>query len=229
MSRFEDFKNRVGYILLVYLPALICLFWVGSWRVFTWVVIALIAVEVWWRLLKQSNTTSFAAQMWTGLLAVAICVGMYHTIELREAAFGLTTVLIATSAVLAADSFAYGGGKGKQAPPSRFKLANKLSPNKSDVGFVSGYAGGAVTLLLVWAISELVGDTAFGLGQAVRMALVLPFVAVFGDLIESGTKRWLGIKDLSGALGAHGGFTDRFDALGLTLLFYKYFDELLFA
>ncbi len=90
----------------------------------------------------------------------------------------------------------------------RHKLAPSISPAKSWEGFFFGMAtalvGGAVFGYLLPELSALEG---FGVGA------ICSVLAPVGDLIESGFKRELKLKDSSGLLPGHGGFLDRLDAI----------------
>jgi len=86
-------------------------------------------------------------------------------------------------------------------------LAPALSPAKTVEGFAGGLifaaaAGAGIGYFLGWSF---LGGLLAGLG--------LGLAGTLGDLIESGWKRSLRIKDFSRLLGAHGGFLDRFDSL----------------
>ncbi|MCX8075686.1 MAG: phosphatidate cytidylyltransferase, partial [Aquificaceae bacterium] len=60
-----------------------------------------------------------------------------------------------------------------------------------------------------------------GLVGFVWSMLLIPG-AVMGDLFKSFIKRQVGVKDFSGVLGEHGGFTDRFDSLLFTAPVYVF-------
>ena len=53
--------------------------------------------------------------------------------------------------------------------------------------------------------------------------LAMPILAQAGDLLESGMKRRMGVKDASGLLPGHGGFMDRLDSvIVVTPAFYVF-------
>lgn len=83
----------------------------------------------------------------------------------------------------------------------------KLSPKKTWEGFMGGFISGITFLYFASDIPIIYG-------------CFLVLCAVAGDLFKSFIKRQVGIKDFSGALGEHGGFTDRFDSLLFTAPVY---------
>jgi phosphatidate cytidylyltransferase len=90
----------------------------------------------------------------------------------------------------------------------KHKMAPSISPAKSWEGFAGGVlgslAGGALFAGLLFDLS-----LAAGLGIGAIVSLIAPA----GDLVESLTKRELGIKDSGRLLPGHGGFLDRLDAI----------------
>lgn len=92
----------------------------------------------------------------------------------------------------------------------RRKLAPHVSPGKSWEGVYGGWIAVAV-LVLVYAV-WLSLDIGQALGLLV-LALVVAFVSVIGDLLESMVKRFRGLKDSSRLLPGHGGILDRVDSL----------------
>ena len=90
----------------------------------------------------------------------------------------------------------------------RHKLAPSISPGKSWEGFAAGVIG------------SLAGGAAFGgllfdlsLPAGLGIGAICALLAPAGDLVESLTKRELGIKDSGRLLPGHGGFLDRLDAI----------------
>jgi phosphatidate cytidylyltransferase len=95
------------------------------------------------------------------------------------------------------------------------KITPRLSPGKTWEGTLAGFAAGAVTVLLVAAVSN-----SFHPWVVVVAAAIGP-AAFAGDLLESWVKRRAGVKDSGGILPGHGGMLDRIDSLlatGLTTL-----------
>jgi phosphatidate cytidylyltransferase len=87
---------------------------------------------------------------------------------------------------------------------------SSASPNKT----VEGLVGGMVLALLAGTLLGAFGPVPFeGLGEGLKIGLVVAIAAPLGDLSESLIKRDLGIKDMGSLLPGHGGVLDRFDAL----------------
>jgi phosphatidate cytidylyltransferase len=124
--------------------------------------------------------------------------------------FGAWVVLYVFFVTWMTDAGAYFVGshfarKGKGTP-----LAPRLSPKKTQQGFVGGLVFGLLSSL-AWGI---------WIGIPVVHCLILgPLLGALGqigDLCESALKRDLGVKDFGGILPGHGGILDRFDSLLFT-------------
>lgn len=131
-------------------------------------------------------------------------------------------VLLMFLIVMLTDSFAYASGRLlKRWIP--FKLAPKISPNKTIIGGVGGLIGGMVAAIaayyLWFGMSMVTNDPlVYGGGMpAVVAFLLIGFVGAIvgqaGDLFESYIKRRCGIKDSGKILPGHGGVLDRFDSM----------------
>jgi phosphatidate cytidylyltransferase len=107
--------------------------------------------------------------------------------------------------IWATDSGAYFSGKffGKK------KLAPKLSPGKTWVGFYGGCLGG----ILVSLAGNALFSFAFPHWQAILMGLLLSLSGQLGDLAESLLKRESGVKDSGNLIPGHGGLLDRLDSV----------------
>jgi phosphatidate cytidylyltransferase len=111
------------------------------------------------------------------------------------------------------DSLAYIGGRlwGKTL------LAPHISPKKTREGALVGIIGGIVPGILILLASDKLTV------PLVLLVAVGPFIAILGDLVESGLKRAFGVKDSHiyglNILPGHGGVLDRVDALILVTFF----------
>lgn len=120
-----------------------------------------------------------------------------------EADRGAWIMLFVAVCVWSTDSFAYFIGKSI----GKHKLVPKLSPGKTQEGFIGGLVGGVIAgaifghwIGLAWSHGMIVGCIAGAVGP-------------LGDLFESGLKRELLIKDFGSLIPGHGGALDRFDSL----------------
>jgi len=93
----------------------------------------------------------------------------------------------------------------------RYKLAPKLSPQKTWEGTVASLVG---SLLVALAFARWV---AIPVGHLIGMAAVGNIFGQAGDLLESAYKRSAGVKDSGSLLPGHGGILDRIDALILAI------------
>ena len=107
--------------------------------------------------------------------------------------------------IWATDSGAYFSGKFF----GRKKLAPKLSPGKTWVGFYGGCFSGLLAGLLVSTSFSF----EFAPWQAVLVGLLLSLSGQLGDLAESLLKRESGVKDSGRLIPGHGGLFDRLDSL----------------
>lgn len=128
--------------------------------------------------------------------------------EVWSFAHRMGAVLLVIAPVWASDTGAFlaGGLLG------RHKMAPVLSPHKTIEGGIGGLlstVAGTLLLGTVWLGLPVVH--AIGLGIAIGVA------SQAGDLIESGLKRDLGLKDFGTIFGPHGGVLDRFDGLILAM------------
>ncbi len=151
--------------------------------------------------------------LWAGLGYLYIIIPCLIIVAIRGVENGFATegfskLIYIILVVVAADVGAYFGGSFFKGP----KLAPKLSPNKT----WSGFACGAIFGILIGGI---VGQV-IGLGFLIGLVLAIPIVilSVLGDLLESGLKRVLNVKDTGALLPGHGGLLDRLDSLMLAVV-----------
>ena len=124
---------------------------------------------------------------------------------------GCYLLVITVLAVVACDTFAYIGGKCSQRTSiGQYKLAPKLSPNKTVVGSISGLIG--AILVTIWLSGSLNAEVPF----PALLGLIVGVISQIGDLVASGLKRLFGVKDSGQIVGhdffGYGGILDRFDS-----------------
>jgi phosphatidate cytidylyltransferase len=129
-----------------------------------------------------------------------------HNYPLKE--FDPSPILVLLVLTWVFDSFAYiiGSKFGKN------RIMPKTSPKKSWEGF---FGGMAFTVLSVYFLNIFFDS--FSMNFLLLLALIVPFTATAGDLIESHYKREAGVKDSGNLIPGHGGFLDRMDALMLSI------------
>ena len=155
----------------------------------------------------------------------ACAVLLNHMINDDIGLFGLLLVIFISCLT---DIFAYVTGMllGKGSA----KMAPKISPKKTWVGFVGGLFGGMLgALIAVWIISanqtisgrlvDLTGDAYLTQAVFLIVGLAGAVITTMGDLYASYVKRKSGIKDFGHILPGHGGVMDRVDGIILNVPF----------
>lgn len=144
---------------------------------------------------------SFCFAMSGSLFYIPFCLTAFTWIWQKDAA-GFSAVFLYL-VVSANDTFAQIIGQSFGYKP----LAPTLSPAKT----IEGFAGGLFFAMVAGlGLGQLLG---WSLPGSILAGLAVGLAGSIGDLIESGWKRALRIKDFSGLLGAQGGILDRFDSL----------------
>lgn len=169
--------------------ALLCI-WVGGIPFVALIAIAAVGLSVEWIRLCRGRPGLLAAGV------VYIGLPLLCLLWLRGASGGRESVLFLVLVIWATDIGAYLVGRlvgGK-------KLAPAVSPGKT----WSGAAGGMVAALVVGLLVPP--------GRPV-LALLLALACQAGDLLESGIKRHVGVKDSGRLIPGHGGLFDRLDGL----------------
>lgn len=158
-----------------------------------------------WLIITAEREAVLDDWLWVvGALAYIGFLGT-HLVLLREVDNGRDWVLLALLSTFATDTAAYFCGK----TFGRHKLAPRTSPGKTVEGTIGGLIAGALMLVFFnWALG-----VDMGAAEVAGLALLLPIVAVIGDLGESLLKRGAGIKDASALVPGHGGFLDRLDSV----------------
>jgi len=104
----------------------------------------------------------------------------------------------------------------------RHKFAPRLSPNKTWEGAVASLVASVLFGMAVVFGGDYLSahgsnftrfHTSEPWWQSLILAVILNVAAQFGDLLESGLKRGVNIKDSGKMLPGHGGILDRIDAL----------------
>lgn len=124
-------------------------------------------------------------------------------------------LLYAMALVWVMDTGAYFTGRrwGKR------KLAAYVSPGKTWEGVWGGLLLVSVFALMVWGLTHYASATEVWI--ITLISLLVAFVSVGGDLLESVLKRQAGIKDSGRLIPGHGGVLDRIDSLLIAVpLFY---------
>lgn len=142
-------------------------------------------------------------------------------------------ILILMSSVILTDSLAYFVGKLLGNKFFIRKLAPTISPNKTIEGAIAGYVGGFLFLFIFFWLNfsriKYGFDSGINFGKLsefdplillIVIPIIVPLIAILGDLLFSFIKRRLEIKDFSNLIPSHGGLLDRFDSLILVIFVF---------
>lgn len=215
MADFRDLKSRVKYGVPLGVVALACLALVPTTMALIVVLACVFTFEV-----VRSLADKWTIRLETLLITIAFwvmgCAGFASAAYLRVQENGVYALLLVALGVAATDVFAYWGGK----QYGRTPFFPSVSPNKTHEGVMCGLAAGMILMFIgsFWFLHS--GYSQPGLIPGFLAFVAVPFVAVAGDLLESKTKRLVGIKDFGRSLGAHGGVADRFDSMTAAFLAY---------
>lgn len=94
----------------------------------------------------------------------------------------------------------------------KHKMFPRVSPGKSWEGLCGGLLFACVVGYLFLADPFGFTGLHFAWWKALFISIVIVVFGTLGDLVESLTKRTLGLKDSGNVLPGHGGFLDRFDS-----------------
>jgi len=150
---------------------------------------------------------AMAMAMFPKAALTAVGVGYIGTaaisiLYLREQPLGFALALWTLASVWATDIGAYFAGRAIGGP----KLAPTISPNKTWAGLIGGMVAAGIVGALIAKLGHLPTRTLW-------LAPLLAIAAQIGDLVESGMKRHVGVKDSGKILPGHGGLLDRIDGM----------------
>jgi len=178
--------------------------------------VLLLVSMVWWALaLLLIVTYPRLDELW-GHMAVILLIGVIvlvsgfaALVDIKRLPDSSYLICLLFFLIWGADIGAYFSGKAW----GKSKLAPRVSPGKSWVGFY----GGLVTSVLIAVLMSLYfGSPPLNSMEGLIFLLAcagIAIISVVGDLSISMFKRHRDIKDSSGLLPGHGGFLDRIDSL----------------
>lgn len=227
VSSMKDPKTRIRNLLL----SVVIIFFSGFG--FFPMIIAFGVSQLW--LLTNCMIRTIRAKSFSNLAFAEICTQSFglwyipfnlgHGVLLGQSgAWYIWYVLILTE--VGADTFALIIGK----LCGRTRPVPEISPNKSTEGFVGAVFGSVLFSLLFHLIYlpyfEI--NCPFSTTDFVVLGILLGFLGIIGDLLESLLKRCYNIKDTGNVLPGMGGILDRIDALLFTFpttFYYLYYVE----
>jgi phosphatidate cytidylyltransferase len=156
------------------------------------------------RLLGKKDPSSSLRDISPALLGVVYIPGLL-TFQLSLRGIGPEWIIFLYGCVWASDSLAYYAGKtfGKR------RLYQEVSPNKTVAGAWGSLAGG---LLSGWVLDLALMHT-MGMGTSMVVGIIIGFMTIIGDLVESMFKRDAGVKDSGSIIPGHGGVLDKIDGV----------------
>jgi phosphatidate cytidylyltransferase len=182
-----------------------------------WFVAAAVLASLAASLLRFDADRMLTDWLWTaGALMYVGFLGSFIVL-LRDFDNGRDWVLLALFSTFATDTLAYFTGRAF----GRHKLAPAISPKKTVEGFLGGWAGGFAAVLVLNYVLGLRIEA----WQAIVLGLTLPIAATVGDLVESGMKRSMHVKDSSELIPGHGGVLDRLDSVLFTFTLVYLFTQ----
>lgn len=146
-----------------------------------------------------NGDATMKAQALATVMFIVIFAGTIGAIRLVSQPLGAFRILAVALVVVATDAVAQVVGRRLGTRGTFFPA---LSPNKTLAGALGGLGAGIVVAAVVSLFVPFTWP----------VLLVVPLVAMVGDLLESATKRELGIKDFGSYLPDTGGVLDRIDS-----------------
>ncbi len=92
------------------------------------------------------------------------------------------------------------------------KIMPNISPNKTVAGFIGGIIVPIFFCTIIFFKNSNISNIIF-------LSFIFAIVSQFGDLIESGFKRYCFVKDSSNLIPGHGGLLDRLDSIFALIIF----------
>lgn len=170
-----------------------------------------------WDTRRKSGTAKWKRNFLslTALIYFYVALGLFYLLLSQPIGQNFFLLIIAPVALFDSTAYFVGWKFGKH------KIVPRISPGKSWEGTIVGY-------MVCWIVAFLIIKTEFSylsLLQTIALSTLIPFLAFFGDLLESWWKRKMGVKDMGTILRGHGGILDRIDSqllviYGVFILFW---------
>jgi phosphatidate cytidylyltransferase len=168
-------------------------------------------------LLYRSRKRIFSTWFWTIIGIIYVGLLLSFLVDLRLAA-GRNWVFLTILVTFASDTLAYFTGRAF----GRHLLAQRISPHKTWEGAITGVAG-AIGASFIFTISWPL-QLPIDYSQAVLLGVLISVFGQLGDLLESGLKRYTGVKDSGTLMPGHGGLLDRMDSIVIAgVVVYLYY------
>ena len=188
-----------------------------------------ISVKEWIGMTRRSK--HFLRDSILGIAYMVLCYSAFLKLRL-DFDQGLFLTFCLMIGVWASDIGAYFSGKFIGGP----KLAVKISPNKTWAGLGGGIIASALMLAGLNSAAPVLGSLGnlgnlgnltgldilpfASLKEALLIGAMFTVIGQIGDLLISGYKRKVDVKDTGCLIPGHGGLLDRIDSLMLVTLFF---------
>jgi phosphatidate cytidylyltransferase len=154
----------------------------------------------------RTNMIMATAYSFLGLIYVGLPIALFNFLVYHpyKEGFDYQIVLFLFLVIWINDTGAYITGR----LAGKHKMFPRISPKKSWEGLIGGLL---FALLATWIGGSLFPDI-----PTMHLWILCPIIVItgtFGDLVESGWKRAVGVKDSGKLMPGHGGILDRFDSL----------------
>lgn len=147
--------------------------------------------------------------IFAGLLYIALPVALSPMMVMDGEVFDGWLLLSFFIIIWVSDVGAYCLGTLFGQGPDSKRLAPKISPKKSWVGFWSGMAFSVAAAVGLHFLTWL----PFSIWHCIALGVIINLGGVCGDLFESMWKRRFGVKDSGNIIPGHGGMLDRIDSM----------------
>lgn len=201
LRMYETLKllSFTGIFISIIIFALNCFYWQFAVYYYSLSFIFIALIRLFIKKQPEGSLRDLAPVI-VGLLYIPSLLAFHWFLR----AEGWQWIIYLYSVVWASDSFAYYIGKSF----GKSKLYPEVSPKKTWAGAYGSIAGGAVTSLAVGYL--IVNKSILSL---VLTGVIIGFISILGDLVESMFKRDAGVKDSSFLFPEHGGVLDKIDAM----------------
>lgn len=154
------------------------------------------------------------------LIGSTLFIGLSFNLLILIRNASLTYIIYLFIISIMTDTYAYFIGK----YIGRYKLAEKISPNKTIEGSIGG---SLMATIMASTYYHLVIDPSLNIGIVIFVTLCLSIIGQLGDLVFSSIKRYYDRKDFSNIIPGHGGILDRLDSIIFVVLGFVLFLTLL--